>query len=1254
MRILGLDLGVGSIGWALIETDEDKNPLRILGLGSRIISLTPDESNNFDKGRGETICSQRTAMRTARKGNYRFKMRRALLNSLLASLGMKENGEGMEKLPPLQLWGLRADAATPGKRLSLTELGRVLCHINQKRGYRHSKSDSSDSKQTEYVQAVNARFREIKELHMTIGQFFHSKLQESASTQDEAGAAVSFRIKDNVFPRQAYEEEFDTIMETQREHYPEILTDDTIASLREAIFHQRPLKSCKHLVSLCEFEKHVFRNKDGVEVETGPKVAPRTSPLAQTARLYEAINNIRLVNPANRTRGRKTEPMLFESDSLPKEARLMQHEYPLTREEKQRIFEFLNTHEKMSAAELLRILGLRNSDGFKPDKAAAKGIKGNDTFVRLRDALDCVEGADDMLRFRIEIKDSGHVDPDTGEVIRIVSPDYIQQPLYRLWHLVYSISDRDELAKALKKQYGIEDPQVADRLFAIDFVAPGFSNRSAKFMRRIIPYLMEGYMYSEASTIAGVNHSDSITSAENAIRILKPRLELLPKNSLRQPVVEKILNQMINVVNALIDKFGPIDEARIELARSLKQSAKERAQASKDINDREKDNKRIADIITGYGLNPSRKNIQKYRMWEETGHTCMYCGQPVGAAEFLGSEGAEVEHIIPRSIFFDDSFSNKTCACRKCNKEKDNRTAYDFMSSRPEGEFEAYVTRVGKLLADKKISRTKYNRLLTEQSKIPEDFLNRDLRQSQYIAKKSREILLEAIRNVWATSGSVTDYFRHIWGYDRILHDSNLERYELVGMVKDQEYEHKGQIHSRRQIEGWSKRLDHRHHAVDALTIAQTRQSFVQRLSNLNREHGNLHDDIVKSGVEFKRQQSLLEQWADSRPHFPVAEVREAIDRVAVSFKAGKKLTTPGKRHILRQGKRTAVQTGLLVPRGSLHQESIYGRRLIPDGEKPLKFAFNNPDLICNHNVRAAVVERLDTAGHDVKKALKTLKKEPLTIERNGERIELDNVRCFRKEFVIKYPVGSIRLKDVDYIIDHAVRELIRGRFRECGDNDKAFAKSLEENPLRFNPSQAPLKSVRCCTGLKEESMVAPRKNGEGKTIGYAKGGNNHHVAFYQDSEGNIISMVTSFWTGVRRQLAGISAVVTDPEQVWDRLTQIDDEELREELSQTLPLPGWKFISSLQMNEMVILGLSEDEYRDAISSNDLATLTKHLYRVQKLSDNYYCFRYHTDTTTNDSKTELDMKTFVRAASNKAYIKLNPHKIRTTVLGEMLL
>ena len=692
-KILGLDLGVGSIGWALIET-EDYQPQKILGMGSRIVPISKDDSDQFSKGQAITKNADRTARRTARKGYNRYQMRRALLTQALRNNNMLP--ERMDE-NVIDLWKLRSDAATEGHQLTLPQIGRVLYHINQKRGYKHSKADENgDSKQTKYVEAVNQRYKDIQETHQTIGQHFYLELLRS-KIERANGPYYTYRIKDQVFPRAAYIAEFDQIMNVQRVYYPEVLTDEFIDTLRNRIiFYQRPLKSCKHLVSLCEFEMRPYKTKDGKIVYGGPKCAPRTSPLAQLCAMWETANNITLTNRNN-------------------------ERFEFTLEQRRQIVDFLCHNKEMKVTHLQKILGISKKDGWYGGKAIGKGIKGNATLNQLRDAL---QGKYDQW-LEMPIKRIDVVDATTSEVFWAVSPEVEETPLFKLWHAVYSLQNADELAKTLREKFQITDEAVIEALCKIDFVKPGYANKSHKFIRRLLPYLMEGMMYSEACERININHSNSMTREEREQRPLSARIQLLQKNQLRQPVVEKVLNQMINIVNSLKDQYGEIDEARVELARELKQSRDERESAYKAMGQNERRNKEIAEKISEFGIRPSRSRIQKYKMWEESLHQCFYCGKTIDLSEFLNGADVEIEHIIPRSILFDDSFSNKVCACRRCNQEKGNQTAMEYMETKSAAEQEAYKQRVDEAFTAKRISKTKRDHLLWRKTDIPADFIER-------------------------------------------------------------------------------------------------------------------------------------------------------------------------------------------------------------------------------------------------------------------------------------------------------------------------------------------------------------------------------------------------------------------------------------------------------------------------------------------------------------------------------------------------
>ncbi|MFR9543582.1 MAG: type II CRISPR RNA-guided endonuclease Cas9, partial [Rikenellaceae bacterium] len=433
----------------------------------------------------------------------------------------------------------------------------------------------------------------------------------------------------------------------------------------------------------------------------------------------------------------------------------------------------------------------------------------------------------------------------------------------------------------------------------------------------------------------------------------------------------------------------------------------------------------------------------------------------------------EVEHIIPRSLFFDDSLSNKVCSCSACNKEKNNRTAYDYMKTKSEGEFTEYLERIDRLFKEHKISRTKRDRLLTAGDNIPTDFIDRQLRESQYIARKSREILSVVCRSVTATSGSVTDKLRSLWGWDRVLHNLNFERYKTAGLTEIKHREHKGKSWDEEVIRDWSKRLDHRHHAIDALVIACTKQGYIQRINNMSELKDVNFKGDEHQGEEYQGRLSRLERYLIAQPHPSTAEVESAASAILVSFKAGKKVATLGKRYIHKGGERCLAQSGIVVPRGALHEESVYGVITTPVKSK------------------------------------------------SGE---INN----NKQVVIKYSITSIVRKDLDYIVDKRIRAIIEERFNSHQGAEKDVWKDLNANPILFN--NAPIKSVRCRVGALTPAFAKTSR-------GYVKMGNNHHVAIYTDSDGKRIEQCVTFWSAIERRKNNIPIIIENPDDVWSNLT---------------------------------------------------------------------------------------------------------------------
>ena len=1187
-HVLGLDLGVGSIGWCLIALDAQGDPAEILGMGSRVVPLNnATDAADFSIGKAFTANQERTARRTMRRGFARYQLRRYRLRRELEKVGMLPDA-ALIQLPLLELWELRERAATAGRRLTLPELGRVLCHINQKRGYRHVKSDAAaivgdegekKDSNSAYLAGIRANDEKLQDEHKTVGQYFAEQLRRSQSESPTGG--ISYRIKDQIFSRQRYIDEYDQIMAAQRVHYPDILTDEFIRMLRdEVIFMQRPLKSCKHLVSLCEFEKQerVMRvqQDDGkggrqlVErrVKFGPKVAPKSSPLFQLCRIYEAVNNIRLTRP----------------DGSPRD---------ITPEERAKIVAHLQSSASLSFAALKKLL---KEKALIADQLTTKsGLKGNSTRVALAAALQPYPQYHHLLDMELETRMMSVqlTDEETGEVtereVAVVTDSYVRQPLYRLWHILYSIEERDAMRRALITQLGMTeedlDGGLLDQLYRLDFVKPGYGNKSAKFICKLLPQLQQGLGYSEACAAVGYRHSNSPTSEEIAERTLLEKIPLLQRNELRQPLVEKILNQMINLVNALKAEYG-VDEVRVELARELKMSREERERMTRQNGERKKANDKVAERIRQCGLYPTKPHIQKYMLWEEAGRQCLYCGRSIEEEQCLNGDDMEVEHIIPKSVLYDDSYGNKTCACHECNQTKGNRTALEYI--RAKGREAEYMKRINDLLKEKKISYSKHQRLRWLKEDIPSDFLERQLRLTQYISRQAMAILQQGIRRVSASEGGVTARLRSLWGYGKILHTLNLDRYDSTG--ETERVSREGEATEELRITNWSKRMDHRHHAIDALVVACTRQSYIQRLNRLSSEFGR--EDKKKEDQEAQEQQatetgrlSNLERWLTQRPHFSVRTVSDKVAEILISYRPGKRVVTRGRniyRKKMADGREvTCVQRGVLVPRGELMEASLYGKILSQGRERIVK-------RYPLHDLKGEIVdprlrELITTYNQELKSREKGAPIPPLCLDKDKKQ-EVRSVRCYAKTLSL----------------------------------DKAIPMCFDE---------------------------------KGEPTAFVKSASNHHLGLYRTPKGRLVESIVTFWDAVDRARYGIPLVITHPREVMEQVLQRGD--IPESVLRSLPPSDWVFVESLQLNEMVIIGLSDEELQRALEVQDYRKLSEHLYRVQKLSAGKYFIRYHLDTDVDEDNRSGRIPKFYQLSLD-AYKKNNVRKVRVDLLGRISL
>lgn len=1368
-NILGLDLGVSSIGWAYVQEDsENSENNKIIKLGVRVNPLTVDEQLNFEKGKPITTNAGRTLARSARRNLQRFKLRRSNLIDVLKKNNIFRETDLLAEVgknSTFQTQELRAKAAK--EKIELSEFARVLLLINKKRGYKSSRKAKNDEdgqivdgmavakklyeenltpgeysyqllqqgkkqlpdfyrsdlqaefdkiwdfqkqfspeiftnelyerlrgknrnatwkeleipfslvgiKQTGtmqekkaekyfwrseavkkqldfeslavvfqeinsnlnnssgYLGAISDRSKELYFNNQTVGEYLYQQLKINLHT----------KLKNQVFYRQDYLDEFEKIWETQSKYHKE-LTKELKAEIRDiVIFYQRKLKSQKGLISICEFENReiiITENGKTKKKTVGLKVAPKSSPLFQEFKIWQVLNNLQFQN--------------IESKEI----------FPIDFDFKQSIFNEVNIKGRLSAKEVLDIVGYSGKEW----KTNFKDIEGNNTNENLYNTFLRIignEGIEFPKEFKLTIDDEikvSKINSSAGTIKLFVKEklselgintsildfnpelegsDFEKQASYQLWHLLYSYegddspSGNEKLYDLLEKKFGFKKEH--SKILAEIGFPQDYGSLSSKAMRKIYPYIKE-HKYSTACNYAGYNHSkNSLTKEQLENRILKERLDILSKNSLRNPVVEKILNQMINLVNSLIDehsekdkdgqiiKYFKFDEIRIELARELKNNAEERANMTSEINKATVQHQKYTEILQReFGIKaPSRNDIIRYKLYLElanNGFKDLYTDAKI-ERENLFTDKYDIDHIIPQSRFFDDSFSNKVLVPRSANLKKGNFTAFDYLEIEGKEKLEKFLNIIKELYDKGVITKAKYEKLQKKGIEIGDGFIERDLRNTQYIAKKSKEILFGITNSVVSTSGRITDKLREDWNLVNTMKELNLEKYKKLGLTETI-INSKGE--EKQRIIDWTKRNDHRHHAMDALTIAFTTHNHIQYLNYLNarkdekhKEHQNIFaiENTITKVIEKKngsKERRFIEPIKNLR-----SDAKRHLDEVLISHKAKNKVVTKNINKIKKKG--SVVAKTELTPRGQLHKETIYGSsKFLKTKEEKIsgKFDLETIHKVQNEKFRNALLGRLQEFGGDPKKAFtgkNVISKNPifLNVEKTEQLPETVTLAWYETGYTIRKVVNPDNFKDyknIEKVTDKRVRDILTERLKEFNGNSKDAFSDLEKNPIWLNKSKGITLKTVTITGINNAEALHYKKDhlgkeildGNGKKIAvdFVSTGNNHHVAIYEDADGNLQERVVSFYEAVERVNQGLTII---------------DKYYNQGL-------GWKFLFTMKQNEMFLFP-SEDfnpNEIDLFDDKNLSLISKNLFRVQKFTIRDYFFRHHLETTVEDN------------------------------------
>ncbi|MBO6222153.1 MAG: type II CRISPR RNA-guided endonuclease Cas9 [Bacteroidales bacterium] len=1340
-KVLGLDLGTTSIGWALVnQAENESEKSSIIKAGVRVNPLTVDEKGSFEQGKDITTNAGRRQKRSMRRNLKRYELRRDSLKNLLVELGwipdktssLAEKGKGSTH----ETYRIRAKAAT--EKISLEELSKVLLMINKKRGYKSNRKTDTENEGTAIDNRDIAKI--LFERNMTPGEygfellnsgkkyvpeFYKSDLEKELDTvwnyqkefypefltddfrkqiagrgrndisklflakhgiytADNKGKERKFQsfrwrkvalteklekevlayvicdicgnIKNSsgylgeisdrskelyfnqktvgqwlyenmcqdphfstrniVFYRQDYIDEFNTIWNTQAKFHNELSEDLKRKIEKEIIFYQRRLKSQKGLINLCELEnKEITLRINGCEkkVIRGPRVAPKASLVFQEFKMWQNINNILLVN------------------------KLDGEERSLDQEEKDKLALELRVKGKMPAKEALKVLFGKDSKYYETNY---RDIQGNETFSAFVSLfLKAIGSIDDseydtkklsadyiMDILNIKFKEFGFNQQLLNIDYLLPVKDFEQQPLFRLWHLVYSYegdnsrTGDESLISKISEITGF--PESLSRTVSGIKFTNDYGSLSLKAMMKILPYMMEGNMYDVACVYAGYNHSKrSLTKEQIENKQLIDKLDVLPKNSLRNPVVEKILNQMVNTVNTISENYGKPDEIHIEFARELKQNKQQRELAYSSNLEKEKKNAEYANILKErFGIkNVTKNDILRYKLYKElesNGYKALYSNKKIQEEEIF-SNHIDIEHIIPQALLFDDSFSNKTLEFKDVNIAKGRRTARDFVEAEyGKDGLEQYERRVKDLYSSGKISKTKMNKLLMKQSDIPEDFVSRDLNDSRYIAVQAREMLESYVKTVVPTNGSITARLREDWQLVDVMKELNMPKYRAAGLT------HIEERHGQRieVIDEWTKRKDHRHHEMDALTIAFTKPSHIKYLNDLNQivsGSESISSEEASAIIKNSKGKKIL------APPMPLDELRtsfkQELESTLVSIKAKNKVVT---KNINKSKKKNGYnQTVELTPRGQLHMETVYGKRSVYETYEEKVGGTLTKDKIAfvsNLKEREALLQRLAEFDGDPKKAFtgkNSVEKNPIWLDESHTGKIGIKVKCtkIQSAFAIRKEITPDL--NVDKVMDRGCRKVLLDRLKEF-DNDarKAFS-NLDRNPIWLNKEKGiRLKRVTILENIPGVALHDKKDNNgnlildsEGNSQGsdYVNLRNNHHIAIYKDAAGEYQEKVVTFLEALERITQGLKPVDRDYKKN----------------------EGWTFLFSMKINEMFVFPRKDKEGHTTFNPEDLdltdkanyCKISPNLYRVQKLSPKDYCFRHHLETGIEDTK-----------------------------------
>lgn len=806
----------------------------------------------------------------------------------------------------------------------------------------------------------------------------------------------------------------------------------------DILFYQRPLRSKKSQIDTCNYESHTYKDKEGNQHQAGVKCIAKSHPLYQEFRLWQFIHNLRIFQLESNINGHfvldhdVTETLIPNEESRAHIFEVLSCESEInekgffhkclgiksgkTNPLKYR-WNYAREEEKKYPCNQTRhtlLIALKNA-------GVSSQFLSNEKELELWHILYSIDDKEQLKRTLQRYAERNSLPQSFIEEMSKV-------PAFKKDYGAYS-------AKALKKllplmrlgkywnEQDIDETTRARINHIIDAEADDNISMHTREQLMNITDISQcrGMALHKACYLVYDRHSEQA----NAQYWTKPQdidtfLKNFKQHSLRNPIVEQVITETLRTVRDIWKQEGHIDEIHLEMGRNLKQTSQERNEATKRNTQNEIRNCRIMAMLNEFSkpehqiegvkpysptqqsllriyeegalneLNeqdqefqfvteiskislPTTAQIMRYRQWLDQKYFSPYTHEPIPLSRLFTTD-YEIEHIIPRSRFFDDSFQNKVICEAAVNKLKDNLTGMEFIRKYG-GQVvqlgngkstcilneEAYTKHVSKTFAH---NRAKMQRMLMDD--IPDTFIERQMNDSRYIACYVKSLLsnivrdedesnLSISRNLITTNGSITTILKKDWGVNDVWKRMLLPRFirleklpaagGLAFTAKDKGHDiptiplelQKGQL---------MKRIDHRHHAMDAIVIACTTRNHVNLLNNEAAKSGNAtlrqqlshklrsYKTISINGKQRQVPETFLKPWDTF-----TTDTEHILKQIIVSFKQKQRIINRTQNKYTRYidgKKQNVLQTkgDQWAIRKPMHKETVYGEVTLQFREK--------------------------------------------------------------------------------------------------------------------------------------------------------------------------------------------------------------------------------------------------------------------------------------------------------------------------------